>query len=316
MSSWFDDLAGQDFSRARTRALLERIGNFLGPGRDRLLPFEEVRRLLKPVRETYEGVQAVAVDRIVGSEGRYRDFNRHFLPKHERLRARWVSIDVARYSDIELPPIRLYELGGLYFVRDGNHRVSVAALRGQAHIDAEVTSLEAGGLLEPGMTLDDLRRKIVGIEKRDFYEKTSFGKLTGDEDLDFTTPGRYDEILEHIDVHKYYLNQHSEGELPFWQALVSWYGNVYQPIALAIEEEGLARRFPGRTVSDLYVYVVRHWDELKRKYGVTYPLSAAARDWGERNRPPDLSPLGRLTNLIRRGRPSRGKASAKKDGNP
>ena len=282
MSQWFKDLAGEDFSKARTKALLSRIAHFLGPARDKLLPFEEVRRLLKPVRESYRGVEAVPLDKIVGSEGRYRDFNRHFLPKHERLRDRWVSIDIAHYSDIELPPVRLYELGGLYFVRDGNHRVSVAVQRGQEQIDAEVTSLDAETSLEPGMTIDDLRDRVVGWEKQDFYASTSFGKLTGDEEMDFTSPGRYDEILEHIKVHKYYINQHSKGELPFWKALVSWYENVYHPIVLAIEDAGLLERFPGRTVSDLYVYVVKHWDELKTKYGVSFTLEAAARDFGQR----------------------------------
>ena len=299
MSQWFKDLAGEDFSKARTRALLSRIANFLGPARDRLLPFEEVRRLLKPMRETYEGVQAVALDRIVGSEGRYRDFNRHFLPKHERLRDRWVSIDLAHYSDIELPAIRLYEIGGLYFVRDGNHRVSVAAQRGQTHIDAEVTSLSAETILEPGMTIDDLRSQVIGWEKRDFYTNTSFGKLTGDEDLDFTTTGRYDEIMEHISVHKYYINQQSKAELPFWQALVSWYGNVYQPIALAIDEAGLLDRFPKRTVSDLYVYVVKHWDILKKKYSLSYSLAAAAKDYGKVYGPDSLPLLSRLLSRLR-----------------
>ena len=300
MSDWFRNLAGDDFSRAKTRALLSRIGHALGPAKDRLLPFEEVRRLLKPIRESYEGVKAVPIDRIVGSEGRYRDFNRHFLPKHERLRERWVSIDLAHYSDIELPPVRLYELGGLYFVRDGNHRVSVAAQRGQTHIDAEVTSLDAETRLEPGMTIDDLRLSIIGWEKRDFYANTSFGKLTDDDNLDFTAPGRYDEIIDHINVHKYYINQHSRAELPFWQALVSWYGNVYQPITLAIEDAGLLERFPQRTVSDLYVYVVRHWDELKKKYGLSYPMSEAARDYGKVFGPQPKTFLSRLAAGIAR----------------
>ena len=50
------------------------------------------------------GMDAVAVDRIVGSEGRYRDFNRHFLPRREFLNSRWVSIDMAHYNDVPLPP--------------------------------------------------------------------------------------------------------------------------------------------------------------------------------------------------------------------
>ena len=87
-------------------------------------------------------MEAVNVDRIVGSEGRYRDFNRHFLPRREFLQSRWVSIDMAHYNDVSLPPVRVYEIGGVYFVRDGNHRVSVARMRGQTMIDAEVTRLD------------------------------------------------------------------------------------------------------------------------------------------------------------------------------
>jgi hypothetical protein len=298
VSGWFSQLAGEDFSRARTREFLSRVGSLLGGPRDRLLPFEEVRSLLRPIREVYEGVKAVPLELIVGSEGRYRDFNRHFLPKHERLRSRWISIDMAHYEDVPLPPVRLYEIGGLYFVRDGNHRVSVATLRGQDHVDAEVTSLDAEVRLRPGMTIEELRAAVIGWEKRDFYAETSFIGLTADPYLDFTSPGRYDEIKEHINVHKYYINQHREDELPFWKALVSWYENVYQPIAVGIAEDGLLARFPDRTVSDLYVYVVRHWDELKKKYGLAYPLEAATRDYGKRYGESALGRLGKSLAVL------------------
>jgi hypothetical protein len=282
MSRWFGDLAGEDFSRARTREFLSSIATFLGSSRHKLLPFDEVRALLRPMREVYEGLKAVDLSLIVGSEGRYRDFNRHFLPKHEYLRSRWVSIDKAHYEEVPLPPIRLYEIGGLYFVRDGNHRVSVAALRGQTQIDAEVTSLDAEIRLEPGMTIEELKSAVIAWEKKEFYEKTSFAGLTGDNDLDFTSPGRYDEILEHINVHKYFINQSRREELPYWQAVVSWYSNVYQPISVGIVEMDLLARFPDRTVSDLYVFVVRHWDELKKKYGVSLTMEEATKDYRER----------------------------------
>jgi len=282
MSHWFRNLAGEDFQRARTREFLSRVSSLVEPARDHLLPFEEVRALLKPMGEVYRGLKAVPVELIVGSEGRYRDFNRHFLPRHERLRSRWVSVDLAHYEEIPLPPVRLYEIGGLYFVRDGNHRVSVATLRGQTHVDAEVTSLDAEVRLEPGMTIEDLRASVIAWEKRDFYSGTGFIGLTADPELDFTSPGRYDEILEHITVHKYYMNQHTKGELPFWRALVSWYENVYQPIKESIVDLDLLARFPGRTVSDLYVYIVRHWDELKSKYGLAVTVETAARDFDRR----------------------------------
>jgi hypothetical protein len=282
MSAWSTNQAGEDFSRARTKEFLSRIASALGPSKDRLLALDEVRFLLRPVGEVYKGIRAVPVNLIVGSEGRYRDFNRHFLPRHDHLRSRWMSIDIAHYEEIPLPPVRLYEIGGLYFVRDGNHRVSVAALRGQDQIDAEVTSLDAELRLRPGMTIEELAREVISWEKQRFYAETSFSGLTADDGLDFTSPGRYDEILEHIKVHKYYINQSRKEELPFWQALVSWYANVYQPIIVGIIELDIGGRFPDRTVSDLYVFIVRHWDELKRKYGIDVPIETAARDYSER----------------------------------
>jgi hypothetical protein len=178
--------------------------------------------------------------------------------------------------------VRIYEVGGVYFVRDGNHRVSVARMRGQTMIDAEVTRLDTVVDLRPGMTLEDLKREVLLYEKRRFYEKTNYGNITGDMGLDFTSPGRYDQILEHVLVHKYYLNQDLEKELSFSDALWSWHENVFRPVVFAIQEEGLLSRFPGRTASDMYMFLVQHWDELKHKYGLAFPLGEAARDYGER----------------------------------
>ncbi|MDP3179069.1 MAG: hypothetical protein Q8M76_14270, partial [Spirochaetaceae bacterium] len=98
--------------------------------------------------------------------------------------------------------------------------------------------------------------------------------------------------LEHILVHKYYVNQDVKGEISFDEALWSWHENVYGPVALAIKEEGLLFRFPDRTTADLYVFIVQHWDELKRKYGLGFPLGEAARDYGERFGSTPLSRLG------------------------
>jgi hypothetical protein len=282
MPGWFENMAEEDFARARTQELLSRVSRLLDPERENLLPFEDVKAILRPGEETYVGMEAVPVDRIVGSEGRYRDFNRHFLPRKEFLKSRWVSIDRAHYEDVPLPPVRIYEVGGVYFVRDGNHRVSVARMRGQTMIDAEVTKLGTVVNLKPGMTLEELRREVIAYEKKGFYEKTGYGALTGDENLDFTSPGRYDQVVEHILVHKYYLNQSIPKEIAFSDALLSWHGNVYKPVTSAIEEEGLISRFPGRTVPDLYMFIVQHWDELKRKYGLGYSLGEAARDYGQK----------------------------------
>ncbi|HCM28824.1 MAG: transcriptional regulator [Treponema sp. GWB1_62_6] len=282
MSDMHSIQASEDFSKARGRAFLSRIQHFLDADKDRLLSFSDVKEILKPKNETYRGMRTVSIDLIVGSEGRYRDFTKFFLPKADHLRSRWERVDMAHLKDIILPPIQLYEIGGVYFVRDGNHRVSVARMQGTESIDAEVTSLSSEIRIDPSMDADALRRAVVQYEKDLFYEKTSFGELTECDDMDFTAPGRYDVIYNHILVHKYYLNERANGEIGFADALVSWYNNVYKPIIDIIIEDRLYSRFPGRTPSDLYVWIVKHWDFLKRKYGVLYSVTEAARDFSSK----------------------------------
>ena len=186
--------AESDFSRARGKAILSQIQNFLNADRDKLLSFHDVKDILKPRNEVYMGSQVVPIDLIAGSEGRYHDFNKYFLPKADHLRQRWQKVDEAHIRDIILPPISLYEIGGVYFVRDGNHRVSVAKSQGVEFIDAVVTSLATEINLKPSMTTDELREALIIYEKNIFYEKTEFGNLTNYWDIDFSSPGRYDVI--------------------------------------------------------------------------------------------------------------------------
>ena len=273
--------AAMDFSRARGKAVLSQIQNFLNTDRDKLLSFHDVKDILKPKNQVYRGSQVVPIKMIIGSEGRYHDFNKFFLPKREHLRHRWSRIDEAHIKDIILPPIQLYEIGGVYFVRDGNHRVSVAKTQGVEFIDAEVISLSTEINIKPSMTTDELREALVAYEKTIFYEKTDFGELTNYQDLNFSAPGRYDVIYNHILVHKYYLNEDMEEEIPFNEALVSWFNNVYNPVITIIKEQWLLANFPGRTEADLYVWIIKHWDFLKKKYG-TYPLSKAAGDFSKK----------------------------------
>lgn len=158
----------------------------------------------------------------------------------------------------------------------------MAKLQGALEIDAEVTSLSSAVRIDKGMDMNDIRSALIDYEKREFYAQTLFGQVTDDADLDFTSPGAYDQIVEHILVHKYFMNQGSEKELDFVMALDSWYRTVYSPIAGTIRAERLDARFRGRTVGDLYLYIVKHWDALKKRYGIHYPASAAARDFATR----------------------------------
>ena len=271
--------AQEDFSRARNKAWINEMQNIMHPDKKRLLSLNDVKKILKPKNEVYIGLKTIPIKKIVGSEGRYNDFDNHFLPRSNELKQRWVNIDQAHLSVIVLPPIQLYELGGLYFVRDGNHRVSVAKTQGVEFIDAEVISLQSEVQLPPDVRLDTLLDAVIRYEKRVFYNETHFGDLTDYWDLDFTATGRYDVIYNHILVHKYYMNEQQHTEIDFNDALVSWYKTVYLPVIAVIDKYTLLSDFKDRTKSDIYVWIVKHWDRLKQKNGNDFSLDDAARDF-------------------------------------
>ena len=276
---YIDKQAESDFNKARNRATLTEIQYFLTPDKEQLLSFNDVKKLLKPQNEVYMGMQVIPIDMIVGSEGRYHDFTNRFLPKGEYLRQRWESVDKAHLTDIILPAITLYELGGLYFVRDGNHRVSVAKAQGATAIDAEVISLHSEIRLKPGLSRNEIEKEVINYEKRVFYSETNFGDITDCWDMNFTSPGGYDVIYNHILVHKYFINEKQTTEIPFQDAVLSWYRNVYTPVIAIINKNNMLKSFKKRTTSDMYVWIIKHWDDLKHKYGIAYSLDEAAKDF-------------------------------------
>ena len=271
--------AQEDFSKARNKAWINEMQHVMHPDKKRLLSLNDVKKILKPKNEVYVGLKTVPIKKIVGSEGRYNDFDNRFLPRSNELKQRWVNVDQAHLSDIVLPPIQLYELGGLYFVRDGNHRVSVGKAQGVEFIDAEVISLQSEVQLPPDVRLDTLLAAVIRYEKRGFYSETHFGDLTDYWDLDFTATGRYDVIYNHILVHKYYMNEQQHTEIDFNDALISWFKTVYLPVIAVIDKYKLLSDFKDRTKSDIYVWVVKHWDRLKQKNGNDYSLDDATKDF-------------------------------------
>lgn len=279
MENFLENEARGDFDRVRSRALFGAVLGVLKRSKRDLLSLQEVRDTIKPRGETFRGIRQVPLDKIVGSEGRYADFTKEFLPRHEHLRLRWQRVDMAHLGDIILPPITLYEIGGVYFVRDGNHRVSVARMQGATEIDAEVTSLSSTIPLRPGMTTDDLRAAVIARERADFYARLPVESIVGSSQLHVTATGRYDELETHVMGHKYFINQGQKDEISVNVAIGSWHRNVYLPIVDVVREAAILAKFPGRTETDLYLWIVKHWDELKRRYGNDFPIHEAARDF-------------------------------------
>jgi hypothetical protein len=279
MNDSFQSMARSDFGRLRTRETFMRILSLLKARRDEMLSLGDVRSLLRPDSETYKGMRTIPIDLIVGSEGRYKDFNRAFLPRHDKLMRRWISVDVAHYQDVALPPIKVFEIGGVYFVRDGNHRVSVAKAKGASFIDAEVISLSSEIPITPEMSREELKRAVIDFEEARFYDMTRLDKLRPECRIRFTEVGRYDELLAHIREHKWYMNLKESTEIGFETAADSWYAKVYFPIIEIIRETNLLVQFPQCTEADLYVYVGRHWGELSRRYGPLFTMEEAAEDF-------------------------------------
>jgi len=275
----FKQQTDDDFYKARNKALVNEIQHFLNPEEASLIALSDLKKILKPHNETYKGMQAVPVSLIVGSEGRYKDFDNQFFPKNAHLKARWESIDRAHLQNVILPPVTLYELGGLYFARDGNHRISVAKARGIEFIDAEVVSLKSEIKLKPGTSMKSLLKQIINYEKRVFYSETNFGDITDYWCLDFTTAGQYDVIYNHILTHKYYINMNQEEEISMQDAILSWFEKVYMPVIQVINNARIMGKFHHRTISDLYVWMIKYWDDLKKKFGEDYPIDLMAQDF-------------------------------------
>ncbi len=269
----------EDFFKARNRALLNEVQHFLDPEEATLISFSDIKKLLRPEGEVYKGMQIVPIKLIIGSEGRYQDFDNRFFPKSLHLKNRWEHIDMAHLNDIDLPPVSLYELGGVYFVRDGNHRVSVAKARGVEFIDAEVVSLQSEIKLHPGDSFRKMTKQVIDYEKRVFYGETGFGDVTDFWCLDFSTPGQYDVIYNHILTHKYFINMNQTEEIGMDKAIMSWFMTVYLPVIKVIDEHKIMKSFKQRTRSDLYVWLIKYWDELKQKFGCNYSLDDFANSY-------------------------------------
>lgn len=286
-------LASQDFRRARRKAFWRALGLWLVRGDNALLAFDEIRRRLRADTQHEVGPRAVPIDRIVGSVGRYRDFDAAFLPRQVRTRGKWESVDSAQILGIELPPIELYQIGDVYFVKDGNHRVSVARERGQVFIDANVIVVETPA---PVSSIEDVLDWLRDEDAVAFYAATKLARLRPSARVELTLPGQYEKLLEHIATHRWYLGIEERREVGWEDAVQSWYDRVYVPTVEAVRRTGVLRDFPHRTEADLYLWITEHhWylhqSGLPRGHGLDSLVSGYAAEHG-------TAPLRRIRRAL------------------
>jgi hypothetical protein len=271
-----------DYSAARTKAFFNSVLARLAGRPNRLLSFEQVKDKLRLRGSVYRGIHSVPVKSIVGSIDRYRDFDRVFLPAQTYTASRWKSINRAFYSATELPPVKLYQVGEAYFVLDGHHRVSVAREHDVEFIDAEVIQVNSRVPLAPDVNAADL--EILG-EYEEFLERTQLDKLRPDQNIRFTIAGGYEQLLEHIAVHRYFMGLDEQRDIGEEEAVIHWYDTVYSPIVQVIREQNILQNFPDRTESDLYLWLMDHLHYMRETQGDVNPAEAAqqfAEEFSER----------------------------------
>ncbi len=270
--------ARQDFREARKQAFVNEIRGVLSGEPTELISFKDVQQRLGVRTCALGRLETVPLKRIVGSEGRYQDFDREFLPRRSDTESRWESLSAAFDRMENVPPVELYKVSEAYFVRDGNHRVSVARRHGAEFIDAYVIDCPSRVNLDSGL---DVRRLLVEEEHLQFLERTHLDQVLGT-DIRLTAASAYDALERHIEGHRYYLGQERKEPVTFEEAARSWYEKVYLPTVEAIRRSKVLDRFPGRTEGDLYIWVLEHHYYLRERGGEQVSLEEAAQSFANR----------------------------------
>lgn len=268
----------QDFRSARQKATIREIIARLTGESSELLSFDEVRQKLKAQIGTKKVLKEIPITSIVGSVNRYQDFLRNFLPRRNIIEERWANIDAANQGLVGLPPIEAYQIDEVYFVSDGNHRVSVAKQLGSIEIQAYVTEMHSRVPLTADVRPEDL---ILKSEYAEFLENTNLDKLRPKGDLSVTVPGQYEVIEDHIAVHRYFMGIEQQHEISSFEAATDWYDKVYLPVVSIIRDRGLLIDFPNRTEADLYLWIADHRAALEEDLKSQITVSSAVEDMAE-----------------------------------
>jgi hypothetical protein len=204
------------------------------------------------------------------------------------MRERWTRIYQAMVEGDELPPIDVYRVDDHYYVIDGHHRVSVARNLGRPSISARVINVKTRAPLGPEI---DPTASLRAAEYAAFLDATQLHRTRPQARLECSRLGRYDEIMQHIIGHRYFLSMEQHRDVPLQEAAASWYDHVYQPIEQAILKHNVLEQLPGWTEADLYVEITRRWLALSKAGEPSGPdpaiqalLSEHAKSWWRQRR--------------------------------
>ncbi len=257
-----------DFKRARSKAAMQRFwASLRGESLD-LMPYAEISAKLRAVSQSNLGLQDVPLKQIVGSVGRNEDFDKYFNPLNDSDRHRWASVKTVMTSPTGkgVPPVTLYKIGELYFVLDGNHRVSIAKEIGSELIEAYVTEIKTKVPISTTLSAQEL---ILKAAYADFLADTNLDSILPGIDFSLSLVENYSLLKEHIEVHRYYMGVERNHQVDYNEAAKHWYDHVYQPVTEAITSAGLSLTYQQMTLTDLYLYVLDQQTHIQNELGTS-----------------------------------------------
>lgn len=258
--------AQHDFLRARRHATAAKLAARLRGEPDdvrQILPYEEVIEALGFVSERAAGTAVVALDAIVGTVDRGREFDRSFRPTSGRVRSRWEHIAAAMRRGESLPPVDLFRIGEIYFVRDGHHRVSVARALGRTDIDALITDVVTRVGADHAITHAELPFKSL---ERVFFERVPLPDHAREE-IQLTDSWDYARLAENVEAWGFRTSQERGEAINRREAAFLWLENEYRPVVEMLREADLIGK---QTDTEAYMRVgcqryrlmrTHRWDE-------------------------------------------------------
>jgi nucleotide-binding universal stress UspA family protein len=160
--------------------------------------------------------------------------------------------------------MEVYKVGEVYFVVDGNHRVSIARQEGLISIEAHVIEFQTEIKLTSDVRPDDL---IIKAEYVEFLDTTRLHETRPNVDLSVTTCCQYEKLMDQIRVSQYILKEEGKREATLQDSAGYWYDTIYIPLAEAIRDRGLLHWFPDRTITDLYLWISENRAALEKELG-------------------------------------------------
>lgn len=240
-----------DFARARRSAVLARLAARLRMREgdvDVLLPFDEVVGALGHRGERSLGLQTVELDSIVGSVDRRTGFDRQFRPTSDLTRQRFERLALAARKGEDLPPVDLYRVGDVHFVRDGHHRVAVLRALGREIVEARVTLVRTA--IGPGAQLRVSQLPLKGHERL-FRERVPLPGALRDRVV-LTVPTDWALLAEGVEAWGFRRMQESAALMDRATVALAWFTDEYEPVLCMLREAGL---HPGAGTTDAQVYL-------------------------------------------------------------